>query len=142
MGPKSNPQTRIKRKDGAKYMASNNTGRNNARSGSGKRTLQRLRREAGYRSAKEFAAVVNIPASTYARYENRPDGADKGMPLAAAWIIADKLGCTIDAVVGREDIDKPRAFADQAEGLSPMGQSMLADYLAYLQYRESPKRIA
>ena len=56
---------------------------------SGKRTLQRLRREAGYRSAKEFAEALGIPGSTYARYERAGDGADCGIPLSAAWQIAD-----------------------------------------------------
>ena len=32
----------------------------------GKRTLQRLRRMAGYRSAKDFAKALGIPCSTYA----------------------------------------------------------------------------
>ena len=120
-------------------MASHNTSPQNAQPENGKRTLQRLRREAGYRSAKEFAAVLNIPAATYARYENRPDGPSKPMPLAAAWAVADALGVSIDAVVGREDVDRPRTLQEGFEALSPMGQSMLTDYLAYLTWREAPK---
>ena len=58
----------------------------------GKRTLQRLRREAGYASAKEFAAVLNIPNSTYSRYERAPEGPNSGIPLSAAWAMADELG--------------------------------------------------
>ena len=49
---------------------------------SGKRTLQRLRREAGYRSAKEFAEALGIPGSTYARYERAGDGAAFGELVA------------------------------------------------------------
>ena len=76
-----------------------------ARSTCGKRTLQRLRREAGYRSAKDFAAVLGIPTSTYARYERQPEGPDCAIPLSSAWQIADALGCSIDLVVGRTDLD-------------------------------------
>ena len=55
-----------------------------ARPACGKRTLQRLRREAGYRSAKDFAAVLGIPASTYARYERQPEGPGCAIPLSSA----------------------------------------------------------
>lgn len=106
---------------------------------SGKRTLQRLRREAGYRSAKEFAEALGIPGSTYARYERAGDGADCGIPLPAAWQIADRLGCTIDLVVGREDIDAPRpceSMGDRINSLSRTGMEMLDDYLRFLEYRD------
>ena len=73
----------------------------------GKRTLQRLRCETGFRSAKDFAEALGIPSSTYARYERAGDGIDCGIPLPAAWQIADSLGCSIDLAVGRKDIDTP-----------------------------------
>ena len=57
---------------------------------SAKRTLQRLRREAGYRNAKDFAAVLGIPASTYSRYERAEEGPLCGIPLSSAWSIADE----------------------------------------------------
>ena len=50
----------------------------------GKRTLQRMRREAGFRSAKDFAERVGIPMSTYARYERAGDGPECGIPLPSA----------------------------------------------------------
>lgn len=105
---------------------------------SGKRTLQRLRRQAGYRSAKEFAEALGIPGSTYARYERAGDGADCGIPLSAAWQIADKLGCSIDLVIGREDIDASRYTTMQGriDSLSRSSSEMLDDYLRFLEFRD------
>lgn len=104
----------------------------------GKRTLQRLRREAGYRSAKEFAEAIGIPSSTYARYERAGDGADCGIPLASAWQIADMLGCSIDLVIGREDIDAPAPEGIQAryDALSPEGRALVESYLSYVELGE------
>lgn len=106
---------------------------------SGKRTLQRLRREAGYRSAKDFAEALGIPSSTYSRYERAGDGADCGIPLPAAWQIADALGCSIDLVVGRENIDAPKPDKElqaRADALSRSSSEMLEDYLRFLEYRD------
>lgn len=104
----------------------------------GKRTLQRLRREAGYRSAKDFAEALGIPASTYARYERTGDGADCGIPLPAAWQIADKLGCSIDLVVGREDIDAPAPGEIQLryDALTGAGRALVDSYLSYVELSE------
>lgn len=104
-----------------------------------KRTLQRLRREAGYRSAKDFAAVLGMPESTYARYERAEEGPGCGIPLASAWAIADALGVSIDLVVGREDIDAPRPITldDRAHALSIDGRRMLSDYMDYLESRDA-----
>ena len=103
----------------------------------GKRALQRMRREAGFRSAKDFAERVGIPMSTYARYERAGDGPECGIPLPSAWAIADELGCSIDLVVGREDID---AAADSIQGRveapSRTGRSMHDAYLRFLAFRE------
>ena len=109
---------------------------------SGKRTLQRLRREAGYRSAKEFAEALGIPGSTYARYERAGDGADCGIPLSAAWQIADKLGCSIDLVLGREDIDapEPEGIQPRYDALSPEGRALVDSYLSYVELGERAAR--
>lgn len=109
---------------------------------SGKRTLQRLRREAGYRSAKEFAEALGIPGSTYARYERAGDGADCGIPLPAAWQIADKLGCSIDLVIGREDIDapEPEGIQSRYDALSPEGRALVDSYLSYVELGERAAR--
>ena len=107
---------------------------------SGKRTLQRLRREAGYRSAKEFAEALGIPGSTYARYERAGDGADCGIPLPAAWQIADKLGCSIDLVIGREDIDascSKNTINERIESLPYSSLELLESFLQFLAYLDS-----
>ena len=97
----------------------------------GKRTLQRLRRQAGYRSAKDFAETLGIPSSTYARYERTGDGVECGIPLPAAWQIADALGCSIDLVVGREDIDALDygSIQPRYEALSVEGRRLVDSYL-------------
>lgn len=104
----------------------------------GKRTLQRMRREAGYRSAKDFAERVGIPMSTYARYERAGDGPECGIPLPSVWAIADALGCSIDLVVGREDIDAASgdSIQERVEALSRTGREMHDDYLRFLEFRE------
>ena len=109
---------------------------------SGKRTLQRLRRQAGYRSAKDFAEALGIPGSTYARYERAGDGADCGIPLPAAWQIADKLGCSIDLVIGREDIDapEPEGIQPRYDALSPEGRALVDSYLSYVELGERAAR--
>lgn len=105
----------------------------------GKRTLQRLRREAGYRSAKEFAAALGIPSSTYARYERAGDGADCGIPLPAAWQIADALGCSIDLVVGRDDIDASMKedIRFRYDALSASGRILVNSYLDFVEQFEA-----
>ena len=119
-------------------MSSLTPSRTSKRPVNGKRTLQRLRREAGYRSAKEFAEALGIPGSTYARYERAGDGADCGIPLPAAWQIADALGCSIDLVVGREDIDapEPEGIQPRYDALSPEGRNLVDSYLSYVELGE------
>lgn len=107
-----------------------------------KRTLQRLRREAGFRSAKEFAGQIGIPPSTYARYEQSAEGPEARIPLKSAWMIADALECTIDLVVGRADIDAPDPAPVQTfyDGLSGSGQDRMDEYMRLLAYREAEMR--
>lgn len=102
--------------------------------------LQQLRREAGYHSAKDFAAVLNIPASTYSRYERAAKGPHCGIPLAAAWAMADKLGVSIDLLVGRRGIEPPPPVTldMRADKLSRSGREMLDDFMQYLEFRETP----
>ena len=122
-------------------MSSTSASPNTARPRVGKRTLQRLRREAGYRSAKDFAEQVGIPGSTYARYERAVEGPECGIPLSSAWQIADSLGCTIDLIVGREDIDACDAgtIDERVAALTPANQTMLTGFLDYLEMLESSK---
>lgn len=94
-------------------------------------TLQELRKQAGYRTAPEFARAMDIPESTYARYESSPDK----IPLDKAWRLADVFGCSIDAIVGRERIEVgdargevPRAY----DALSPDSRVALDKYLSLI----------
>ena len=104
----------------------------------GKRTLQRLRREAGYRSAKEFARTLDIPAPTYARYERQPESPECKIPMGAAWRIADILGCSIDVVVGRISDDQEREGNIQSfyDSLSESSRSRMDEYMSFIEYRE------
>lgn len=98
--------------------------------------LQDLRKTAGYKTSKEFAALMGIPATTYSRYE----GAPEKIPLKTAWALADKLGCSIDLVVGRASLEVPQSGVEDLRGnvqrlyddLSPRLKESLDDYLAFL----------
>lgn len=100
-------------------------------------SLRQLRRAAGYSSAKIFADIVGIPQPTYARYEQIPDGPDTSIPIKNAWCIADKLGCSIDEVVGREEPNLEEVHGDIQAAfnmLSPASKDELIHYLGYLFY--------
>lgn len=99
--------------------------------------MQELRRQAGYRSAKDFADRLGIPAPTYARYERQPETPENKTPLGAAWRIADALGCSIDVVVGRYDSDDEGARVQRMyNALSPESRKRLDEYLDFIEYRE------
>lgn len=101
--------------------------------------LQELRKAAGYKTAKEFATELDIPATTYGRYEADP----KKIPLSSAWNIADALGCTIDAVVGRSEPDPEaqrgsvQAFYD---GLSEENRELFDEFRNFVSMRERSQR--
>lgn len=103
-----------------------------------KTSLADLRKAAGYRSSKEFAAVLGIPATTYSRYERTLADPDSGIPLRAAWAIADKLHCSIDAVVGREGADdtQGRDLNAAYRTLSDGGKERFDEYLQFLAFRD------
>ena len=118
-------------------MPSNENSTENSRPVSGKRTLQQLRREAGFRSGKEFADFLGVPAPTYARYERQPDGPDNAIPMKAAWRIADALGCSIDLVVGRDpDESEGSKVQRMYNALSDSSRERLDEYLDFIEYRE------
>ena len=118
-------------------MSSRHSTAINSRLAGGKKTLQGLRREAGYRSAREFAERLGIPAPTYARYERQPDTPDTKIPMGAAWRIADALGCTIDLVVGREREEGEGARVQRMyDALTPGSRERVDEYLDFIEYRE------
>ena len=97
-----------------------------------------LRRAAGYRTSKEFAAALGIPATTYSRYENAAGTPDAAIPLRVIWAMADRLGCSIDKVVGREDdtADGERDLNAAYRALSEGGKERFDEYLQFLDFRD------
>lgn len=60
--------------------------------------LQKLRKEAGFDSAKDFADYLGFKRDTYTGYEQ-----GKGMfSYEKAWIMADALKCSMDELGGRK----------------------------------------
>ena len=100
-------------------------------------TLLLLRRQAGYRSSRDFAEKIGVPAPTYTRYESNPDK----IPLKNAWAIADELGCTIDAVGGRVGFDDVMANRGEVQieydALSDEGRELMDDMREVVQLREA-----
>lgn len=98
--------------------------------------LKDLRKEAGFRSSRDFAEAMGINQTTYRRYEQQPDG----IPLKQAWAIADRLGCSIDMVVGREPVsveDMRGEVQRFYDGLGEDSRERFDDFVEYLTFRES-----
>ena len=80
---------------------------------------------------------MGVPAPTYARYERQPDGPETGIPMRAAWKIADALGCSIDLVVGRELHESDGSKVQRMyNALTPGSRKRLDEYLDFIEYRE------
>ena len=97
--------------------------------------LLELRKQAGYKNAKDFAATEGIAEATYARYESSPEK----IPLRSAWQLADRFGVPIDVIVGREHVDVAglRGRVQEAyDALSERSRASLDDYLAFLAQRD------
>lgn len=97
--------------------------------------LQEMRKKAGFKTAREFAEVMDIPVATYARYEQTPDK----VPTKSAWLLADKLECSIDDVVGRTpvDVDSLRGEVQKFyDGLSDEGKRLFDDFKEFVELRE------
>ena len=60
----------------------------------------------------------------------------------AAVQIADALGCSIDLVVGREDIDapEPEGIQPRYDALSPEGRNLVDSYLSSVELGERAAR--
>ena len=101
--------------------------------------LLELRKAAGYRTSAEFAEVVEIPASTYARYESSPEK----IPTGAAWQLADWFRVPIDVIVGREEVDVRSLRGDVQEeydSLSEESKLALDQFLAFLLHKDGLRR--
>lgn len=101
--------------------------------------LQEMRKAAGFKSAASFAEAMDIPAATYARYEQTPEK----IPTANAWAIADRLGCGIDDVVGRAEHVVVALGYDEAQGifdgLSEDGKRIAYEFLTFLKERDAER---
>ena len=98
--------------------------------------LLELRKQAGFKNAKDFAVTEGIAEATYARYES----SSEKIPLKSAWQLADRFGVSIDVIVGREHIDMsaPRGEVQDAyDALSKQSQASARDYLAFLAQRDA-----
>lgn len=94
-----------------------------------------LRKRAGFKNAKDFAAAEGIAEATYARYESSPEK----IPLKSAWQLADRFGVPIDVIVGRRAVDVAslRGRVQEAyEALSERSRASLDNYLAFLTQRD------
>jgi transcriptional regulator with XRE-family HTH domain len=103
------------------------------------RNLKDLRRAAGFRSGREFAEAMGINQTTYRRYEQQPDG----IPLKQAWAIADRLGCSIDMVVGREPVSVEDMRGDVQklyDGLDQVARRQFDDYVEFTRFKASKAR--
>lgn len=69
--------------------------------------LQKLRKEAGWKSAKAYAEHLGLNPATYTEYEQ----GRISMPIRTAWAIADDLDVSLDELVGRT----PPTEADSEE---------------------------
>lgn len=97
--------------------------------------LLNLRKQAGFKNAKDFAAAEGIAEATYARYESSPEK----IPLKSAWQLADRFGVPIDVIVGRRAVDVAslRGKVQEAyEALSERSRASLDDYLTFLAQRD------
>ena len=81
-----------------------------------KTKLQKLRKAAGYKSAKAFAEHMGMNPGTYTAYEQgrRP------LTFDIAWKIADELHCSLDELAGRD--------FKRASDLTPAESTLLNSY--------------
>lgn len=85
------------------------------------KNLQRLRKEAGYKSAKAFADAANINPGTYTSYEQ----GERSFSYDTAWDMADVLHVTLDELGGRKF--DARRFADPRQEKMNMAYDSLSD---------------
>lgn len=97
------------------------------------KTIQELRREKGYRSAREFADVLSISPSSMSRYDNQPDT----IPVKVAWAMADRLDCSIDEVVGRMPVTSGKSELQEFyDGLHRWNRDLFDEFREFIEARE------
>lgn len=97
------------------------------------KTIQDLRREKGYRSAREFADALGISPSSMSRYDNQPDT----IPVKVAWAMADRLDCSIDEVVGRMPVTSGKSELQEFyDGLHRWNKDLFDEFREFIEARE------
>ena len=90
--------------------------------------LKKVRKKAGFKSAKAFAEHMGLNPNTYTDYEQ----GRRQFTLEKAWEFADALNCTLDELAGRESppvrIDDPlkRQVVDAYDSMTQAGRESLA----------------
>ncbi len=97
------------------------------------KSIKDLRQEKGYRSAREFADALGIATSSMSRYDRDPET----IPLKHAWAMADLLDCSIDEVVGREQVTAGRnELQEFYDGLSREGKALFDEFKEFVAMKE------
>lgn len=101
------------------------------------KTIQELRREKGFRSAREFADALGISPSSMSRYDKDPET----IPVKVAWAMADVLDCSIDEIVGREHVTAGASqLQDFYDGLLPETRSMVDEFIEFAGVKDKAAR--
>ncbi len=86
-----------------------------------KTQLQRIRKDRGYKSAKDFADHIGMNSHTYTDYEQ----GRRTFTLDKAWEFADALECTLDDLAGREW--PARGYSDPRQAVMNEDYAHLSD---------------
>ena len=101
------------------------------------KTIQELRKEKGFRSAREFAEALGISPSSMSRYDKDPET----IPVKAAWAMADALGCSIDEIVGRARVTSGASeLQDFYDGLLPETRALFDEFVEFAGVKDKAAR--
>lgn len=101
------------------------------------KTIQELRREKGFRSAREFAESLGISPSSMSRYDKDPET----IPVKVAWAMADALDCSIDEIVGRTRVTAGASeLQDFYDGLLPETRSLVDEFIEFAGVKDRTAR--
>lgn len=97
------------------------------------KTIQDLRREKGFRSSREFADAIGVSPSSLSRYDKDPDT----IPVKVAWAMADKLGCSIDEIVGREHVTSGKSdLQDAYDAMGPDARALVDEFMEFARAKD------
>ena len=101
------------------------------------KTIQELRREKGFRSAREFADALGISPSSMSRYDKDPEI----IPVKVAWAMADALDCSIDEIVGRNHITAGASeLQDFYDALLPETRVLVDEFIEFAGVKDKAAR--